>query len=180
MTMDPSYPHGARSLARIAWLGRLMSGLCAMMAAGAVIFTLVVLALAVGVPVRASDPPRGMAEIAALAGWSLGVGCLAWGLWRGRAAFAAFSRGSLFGSDVARGLRDFVLGLFLYKLSGPLVAGGLLVVLAIAGEAPPLPDVTFANLADAAFTLLCLGAVALITTVLARAAEIAEDNANIV
>lgn len=177
---DPTYPDGVRSLGRIARLGRLMSVLCVLIAIGALATVAVVFALALGVPVRASRAPDSGLEMAALAAWGLGVGCLVWGLWRGRAAFVALSQGELFGLRAARGLRDFVLGLFLYKLSGPLAAAGLLAVFAVSGETSPASDITFADLADGAFTLLCLGAVVLIAAVLARAAEIAEDNANIV
>jgi hypothetical protein len=113
---------------------------------------------------------------ALMAAWVASFGLLLWGFYFGRASFIGLAHGELFARRTILGLRNLALGIFLFKIASPV----LLLGVGLLTSFPANMIVTIKDLAESVFTLVSLGAIVLIATVLTRAAEIAEDNAQIV
>jgi len=116
------------------------------------------------------------AHLALLAAWIISTGFLIWGLYNGRTSFTGLARGELFARRTIAGLRNLALGIFVFKIGAFVLAVGM----ALGSRGPPNFIISFKDLAEGLFTLISLGAIVLIASVLTRAAEIAEDNAQIV
>ena len=183
---DPAWPDGERARSRIARLARVMVALCIAMIIGLVLYLGLVAWLAVAFPERiaASTDAHGLSGGAYLAigvCWMAAQGFLIWGLWSGRSCFASLAEGELFAAASIRGLRNFAIGLFLYKA----MSAAMFVVAAAAARLkgvrlPPSADITMQDFGEGAFTLVSLGAIVVITALLAHATEIAEDHAQVV
>ena len=110
---------------------------------------------------------------------------LIWGLWHGSRLFGGLGRGEYFSRPTALALRNFAFGLLVYKLL-PLVTVPLWAV--VVGH----PEALFSDLRDGfdlkldpfkmdgVLTIIFLGMIAVFAQVMTKAAEIAEDNAQIV
>jgi hypothetical protein len=119
--------------------------------------------------------------LASFVAWIVSIVALEWGLWSGRNCFKGLAQGALFNKRTITDLRNFAFGLFIYKAVTPLVMLLLLVASWFHLVAlPPNTAITGRDIGEGMFTLAALGAIAVIAGVLAYAAEIAEDNANIV
>jgi hypothetical protein len=150
------------------------------MMVGIALYAVLAMVLAFTVPSLSAGAPKSLALVS-FAGWTASLAALMWGLWNGRVCFAGLARGALFSPRTIAGLRNFALGLLVYKAIPSLV----LVALVIAARftpinLPPGTGFTGQDLGDGMFTLTSLGAIVVIASVLARAAQIADDNASIV
>jgi hypothetical protein len=119
------------------------------------------------------DPWSQLALAAALAG---AFGTLIWGLHNGRKSFAGLARGELFARRTIAGLRNLAIGILTFKIAMFVVA----VCTTLVSRMPANANITFKDLTEGVLTVIALAAVVLIASVLTRAAEIAEDNAQIV
>jgi hypothetical protein len=163
-----------------------MAALCTAMIIGLVLYLGLVAWLAAAFPERiaASTDAQGLsggAYLAIGACWMAAQVFLIWGLWSGRSCFASLANGELFAAAPIRGLRNFAIGLFLYKA----MSAVMFVVAATAArvEGVTLPrnaDISMQDFGEGAFTLVSLGAIVVITALLAHAAEIADDHSQVV
>ncbi len=156
--------------ARTVVLTRGLAWLCAVAAIGAVL-----IALPFARTILLSSDLMQWARVALLTGWISSVCLLIWGLYNGRTSFAGLARGELFTRRTVAGLRNLALGIFLFKILSAATVVGMALT-----RAPPNAAITFKDLFDGTFTLVALGAIVVIASVLTRAAAIAEDNAQIV
>ena len=153
---------------------RVLAFVCALAAVGAVAMALLTVPL-----MWLRSDVTGWSRIAFLTGWIVAIGFLVWGLGNGRASFAGLSRGELFARRTIAGLRNLALGILVFKTASYALAVGAAIVTSETLRSSGV-NITFGDLAEGAFTLISLGAIVLIASVLTRAAEIAEDNAQIV
>jgi hypothetical protein len=109
-------------------------------------------------------------------GWIVCSVFIVWGLYCGRVSFKGLVHGELFTRRTIAGLRNLALGIFLFKITSFLLLAGL----QAASRYPEVVNITFRGFSEGTFTLIGLGAIVVITSVLTRAAEIAEDNAQII
>jgi len=181
VTADSFFPDGRQAGVHIARFGRWMAHLCLLMIVGAVLYLVMAIILAWSVPsLRTSDSPAGF-NVAMFLIWVVSLSALVWGLWNGRVCFLGLTHGDLFTRRTIKGLRNFAFGLFIYK-AVPVLAMALMILV---HQLYPLPvpantGITIQDFGQGLFTLVSLGAIVVIAAVLTRAAEIAEDNANIV
>jgi hypothetical protein len=176
---DPSLGDAEASQTRIALLSRFMAGCCVMMMVGVALYALLAMVLA-WVPSLSAGSSASLALIS-FVGWICSLAALIWGLWNGRACFAGLARGALFSRRTIAGLRNFALGLLVYKAIPPMALIALMVVSKFSAiQLPPGTGITAQDMGEGMFTLASLGAVVVIAAVLTRAAQIADDNASIV
>lgn len=177
---DPALPTTRASQPRIEVLARFLSGCCLVMMVGVVVYAVLAMALAWTIPgyVRGAAVPVALLSFAA---WICALVALLWGLWNGRVCFAGFAHGVLFSRRTIGGLRNFALGLLVYKAIPALALSALVVASRFAAlDLPPKSGITVQDMAEGMFTLASLGTIVVIATVLTHAAQIADDNASIV
>lgn len=162
---------GTPSLGRTGFFSRVLAWLCVVTAVGAAGIALL---FTRGIWLR-TDLTR-EAQFAILAIWIASVCALIWGLYNGRASFAGLARGELFARRTIAGLRNLALGIFLFKCASFLLLVGITLVTRV----PENAEISFRDLSEGAFTLISLGSIVMIASVMTRAAEIAEDHAQIV
>jgi hypothetical protein len=156
--------------ARTVLLTRGLAWLCGLAAVGSV-----VIALPFARVIWLESELMPWAQAFLLAGWVLSIALLIWGLWNGRASFVGLARGEPFARRTIAGLRNLALGILLFKILSTVTVVGLALA-----QVSPHASITFKDLFDGAFTLVSLGAIVVIASVLTRAAAIVEDNAQIV
>jgi hypothetical protein len=157
-----------------------MSACCVIMMVGVVAYALLAMVLVWRVPILGSGTSRPVA-VASFIAWLASLAALMWGLWNGRACFNGLARGALFSRRTIAGLRNFALGLLVYKTVPPVALIAVYAASRLAGfSLPPNSGFTSQDLGEGMFTLASLGAIVVIAAVLTRAAQIADDNAGIV
>jgi hypothetical protein len=123
-------------------------------------------------------PPPALAWPVRLAGFALAMiplAALVLGLLSARRCFASFAAGRIFSVDAARGLRGFALWVGASALLKP-VAGAALSLLLGATSPGETRSLVLSIGSDTLLTLLFAAMVALVASVLVKAAEIAAEN----
>ncbi|MFT3724048.1 MAG: DUF2975 domain-containing protein [Hyphomonadaceae bacterium] len=105
----------------------------------------------------------------------LGIGLFVWALWSARRIFAGIGRGEYFAKGTILGVRNFALAVLLYMTVGPVVRT-LASALYMARFEHGMFTLQFALSGTLMLMLIFSGAVALVSTVMAHAAEIDEEN----
>lgn len=100
-------------------------------------------------------------------------GFIVWGLWGAHRCFSGLARGRYFDPSTIRGLRNLALGVVLSMISEPIVDT---LAQPFMPRASDTISVSLSISGDGALLFIVAGAVALISTVLTRAAEIAAEN----
>lgn len=102
---------------------------------------------------------------------------LSWGLWRLRVCLTRFSTGHPFDAEGIAGLRDFALGTALSAIAKPLA--GMLFMLAMSWESRP-KQIVIEISSDVMILALFAGVVAALVWAMQKAAQLAEENSQIV
>lgn len=105
----------------------------------------------------------------------IGIGLFVWALWSARRVFVGIGRGEYFAKATILGVRNFALAVLLYMTVAP-VARTAASALYLARFEHGRFELVFAMSGSLMLMLIFSGAVALVSTVMAHAAEIDEEN----
>lgn len=105
----------------------------------------------------------------------IGIGLFAWALWSARRVFAGIGRGAYFAKGTILGVRNFALAVLLYMTAAP-VARAAASALYLTRFNHGTFTLEFALSGSLMLMLIFSGAITLVSSVMAHAAEIDEEN----
>lgn len=182
---DPSMRSGR--LERVRSLSRLMGALCVVAGAALVAVTLYYWAvtpspemlanaqLANAAPREFGGATRTFAFVISM----VPLAALIWGLIQARRCFQAFADGHFFSLEAVGGLKRFALAVFASALLQPIAAAALSLLLSWGGSAGTR-TLALSISSDTLFALFFAGTMTVIAWVMAEAAAIADEHAQIV